>query len=65
MCWHSSGLRFVTGHRDGSVAQWRVEPQEGEEQDHLLVRKKYFGKCVCEGGVMATRVVIKPDCGWH
>ena len=49
MCWHSSGLRFVSGHKDGTVTQWRVDTEEEEEeQSHLIVRKKYFGMwCVC------------------
>lgn len=42
MCWHSSGLRFVSGHRDGTVVQWRVDPEE-EGQGHVIVQKKYFG----------------------
>ena len=42
MCWHVSGTKFVTGHRDGAVLHWTLEP-DNEEQGHVLSQKKYFG----------------------
>ena len=71
MCWHSSGLRFVSGHKDGTVTQWRVNTEEEEEQSHLIVRKKYFGTwsvCACVGVQMISNtsdpVVLQIGSSW-